>query len=398
MRALELAEELGDTETAVYALSPSRHGEGDLETLESAFERASRAGLTTRAGRLYDLLAVVAVESHRHEEATRYIDVGLAYCSERGLELFRLYLLADRARSSWRRGAGRMPPIPPRSCFASIAPRRCRAFSRWSCSGSSARAAATPVSRRCSTRRGGSRRRPGSCRVSRPVAAASAEAAWLEGDRAAVDAATGEALALAVRSVVRAGSIGELACWRWRAGIEEEVSGAAAAVRARSSPATGGAPPNSGATSAAPTRRRSPLPTRTRKRRSGRRWTVLQRWALGRRRRSSARRLRERGAAASRAGRGRGPSRTRGPDAARGRGARADGRGASNAEIARPLRALGTDGRPPRVGDSSASSGFERAARRERARSASGSSNKMVVGRETWVLPPMRRIAGCRLR
>jgi DNA-binding CsgD family transcriptional regulator len=59
------------------------------------------------------------------------------------------------------------------------------------------------------------------------VAAARAEAAWLEGNRAAVADATEAALGLAV---LRKSSwlIGELAYWRWRAGILEEIPAGAA--------------------------------------------------------------------------------------------------------------------------------------------------------------------------
>jgi DNA-binding CsgD family transcriptional regulator len=59
-----------------------------------------------------------------------------------------------------------------------------------------------------------------------PVAAARAEVAWLEGRPAAVEGATASALDLAVR--YRASwVIGELACWRWRAGVGTSVDGAA---------------------------------------------------------------------------------------------------------------------------------------------------------------------------
>jgi DNA-binding CsgD family transcriptional regulator len=50
------------------------------------------------------------------------------------------------------------------------------------------------------------------------VAAARAEAAWLEGNTEAVAAATEAALDLA-RQRRAAWMVGELACWRWRAGI-----------------------------------------------------------------------------------------------------------------------------------------------------------------------------------
>ncbi len=60
-----------------------------------------------------------------------------------------------------------------------------------------------------------------------PVAAARAEAAWLEGDREAVPQETDAAFELAQQ---RQGAwlIGELAYWRWRAGVEEDVPPGAA--------------------------------------------------------------------------------------------------------------------------------------------------------------------------
>src|SRR5207248_6066499 len=45
-----------------------------------------------------------ALEERRHAVASTYLEAGLAYCSERGFELFRLYLLAFRARLELERG------------------------------------------------------------------------------------------------------------------------------------------------------------------------------------------------------------------------------------------------------------------------------------------------------
>ena len=63
--------------------------------------------------------------------------------------------------------------------------------------------------------------------------AARAEAAWLEGRHEAVVAATDAALELARRRRA-AWAIGELAYWRWRAGIREDVPLGAAEPYARS--------------------------------------------------------------------------------------------------------------------------------------------------------------------
>jgi DNA-binding CsgD family transcriptional regulator len=60
-----------------------------------------------------------------------------------------------------------------------------------------------------------------------PVAAARAEAAWLEGRHDAVAGLTDDALQLALE---RGGPwiVGELACWRWRAGSSDDVPAGAA--------------------------------------------------------------------------------------------------------------------------------------------------------------------------
>ena len=55
-----------------------------------------------------------------------------------------------------------------------------------------------------------------------PVAAARAELAWLDGDPEGVGEATNDALALALERA-DAWSAGELACWRWRAGLRDEL-------------------------------------------------------------------------------------------------------------------------------------------------------------------------------
>ena len=59
------------------------------------------------------------------------------------------------------------------------------------------------------------------------LAAARAEIAWLKREPAAVLEATEEALDLAIRADA-AWTVGELAYWRWRAGIVEEIPARAA--------------------------------------------------------------------------------------------------------------------------------------------------------------------------
>ena len=67
-RALELAERLGDTETAVHALSTigiNESGETGTTRLQQALERAQQAELPEQAGRTFTGLALMAVGAQR---------------------------------------------------------------------------------------------------------------------------------------------------------------------------------------------------------------------------------------------------------------------------------------------------------------------------------------------
>src|SRR5262249_51809822 len=44
------------------------------------------------------LLGVIGVDIHAHADARAALDKGITYCSDRGIELHRLYLLSDLAR------------------------------------------------------------------------------------------------------------------------------------------------------------------------------------------------------------------------------------------------------------------------------------------------------------
>ena len=63
-----------------------------MERLEASLESALRLGLAEQAGHLFAALSGAAVERRQHDVAARYLEAGLAYCNERGLELFRALL------------------------------------------------------------------------------------------------------------------------------------------------------------------------------------------------------------------------------------------------------------------------------------------------------------------
>ena len=109
-QALELAERVDDTEIAVDALASLGFAESlrgmseGVEKLTRALELAGRAGLPEQVGHTYELLSLTFVLSRSHASANEYLDAGIRYCSEHGLELYRLYLLAYRARSELDQG------------------------------------------------------------------------------------------------------------------------------------------------------------------------------------------------------------------------------------------------------------------------------------------------------
>ena len=232
-RAVELAERLDDTEILVYALTTIGALEliagapDGREKLDQGLKLAERSGLSEQVGRAFVLMAWAAVSLRSHSLANHSVQAGIEYCSEHGLELWRLYLLGYRARSELDQGRWTEAVDSAASVL------------REQRTSTVPRIVALVVIALVRARRGDPEVWPlldealplaemsGELQRIGPVAAARAEAAWLQGAPEAVAEATGAALELALR---RRSSwlIGELACWRWRAGIEEEVPAAAA--------------------------------------------------------------------------------------------------------------------------------------------------------------------------
>jgi len=149
------------------------------------------------------------------------------YLRERGLDLWRLYLLAFRARIELDRGrwseavesAGLVlqkryistfPRIQALVVLGLVRARRGEPDAQPPLDDALALATPTEELPRIA-----------------PVAAARAEVAWLAGDREGVRVATEDAFELALRQGV-AWPIGELACWRWRAGLDDKAPDGAA--------------------------------------------------------------------------------------------------------------------------------------------------------------------------
>jgi len=232
-RALELAQRLDDSETLVYALNTIGTTElfaglpDGLAKLEHSLELSDREGFAEHVGRGFIHLVQAGTQLRTYELADRYLERGLAYVGERGLDLWHFYLLAFRARMELDRGrwseavdsATLVFQKPVISTFPRILAfvvlglvRARRGDPDASSLLDNAAALAEPT---------------GELPRIAPVAAARAEAAWLADDPEAVGRATESAFELALRRGA-AWPIGELAYWRWRAGLETEAPQGAA--------------------------------------------------------------------------------------------------------------------------------------------------------------------------
>jgi DNA-binding CsgD family transcriptional regulator len=237
-RALALAESLDDSEVRVEArinLGAARYVRGmagGRAELLRCLELSREAGLDAQAGRAALNLVWSAIRQREFTVADEYLAWGLEFAESRGLELWRIYLLAFKATAAVARGrwteALDCASLVLRESFPSTAPpslaltaigltrTRCGDVDQW------------PVLDEALSlvKSSGELGRLG------PVAAARAEAAWLEGASEKVADATEEAFALALQR--GAGwPLGELACWRWRAGMLDKPPLAAAEPYAR---------------------------------------------------------------------------------------------------------------------------------------------------------------------
>ena len=187
-----------------------------------ALELARESGIVEHVGRALMMLVGTAVGDRRQDLATPYLEAGIDYCSEHGLERDRFYLLAFRARIQFEQGRWaeaaesaeqvlrlRRTSITPR-IFALVVlalVRARRGDPGYEAPLEEAWALAEP---------------PGDLWRLWTVTTARAEVAWLEGDRDAVLAAT-EGVFERVVEQKWGWFAGELAAWRRRAGIQEEI-------------------------------------------------------------------------------------------------------------------------------------------------------------------------------
>ena len=223
-RALELAGALGDTEVEAYVLTnmgmaqlQGADPEEGRRMLERALELAQRDGLEEHAGRAFNALAMVPVRRRDFPLARTYIERGLDYCADRGVETWRLYLLAVLARLELDAGHWDAT-VEAASTVVRGTP-----------SSSLAHAWAVVALSVARMRRGDLQRldtldheheiAAATREVERiaQVTAARAEAAWLSGEAGRVASLTADGLALALDRG-DAWSAGEIAVWAMRTG------------------------------------------------------------------------------------------------------------------------------------------------------------------------------------
>jgi DNA-binding CsgD family transcriptional regulator len=227
-RAMEVAERLDDAEIRVQTLNTTGTMEllagtpAGREKLERSIALAREAGLREDVARGFSHLAWTALRARSYAAADDALAAGLDYCAEPRFDLWRLYLLGFGARSALAQGRwtdaaeiasvvlgdSRSSSIPRISAGVVLGVVRARRGDPGSSAALDDALALADVSEELQ-------------RIE-AVAAARAEVAWLRGDDEGVAQATEVALDLAKRVRAR-WVVGELASWRQRAGISEEV-------------------------------------------------------------------------------------------------------------------------------------------------------------------------------
>jgi len=226
--AIELADRLGETEILVHALNNvgaagvSGRMPGATAELERSLALALEHGYEEHAARAYTNLASGEVWAHDYAVADRHLTLGIAYCAEHDLDPWHSYMMGWAARLRFEQGRW------------TEAAELATAVLREPVLAAASRITPLAVLGRLRARRGDPHpwdlldealalaRLTDELQRLAPVAAARAEARWLEGNAGLVAGETEETLALALR-IGDPWAIGELCAWRRRAGIEDEV-------------------------------------------------------------------------------------------------------------------------------------------------------------------------------
>jgi DNA-binding CsgD family transcriptional regulator/tetratricopeptide (TPR) repeat protein len=225
-RTLDLAGRLEDVEASVSArgslgVVEAMHGlPGGAAKLEQSLELADEHGLHFQAARAYLYLGVAGCRSRSLAEMERVAGAGRAYCEEHGVLAPGRYLLAMQSwieleRGDWDEAAATASLVLSERCTLSCAQARIVLGLLRARRGDPDPWAPLDEAEAVA-------RRTGQLWWLWQVAAAKAEAAWLEGRSEAIVEATLDAYRLA-RETGSPWPIAELAWWRRQGGVTEEI-------------------------------------------------------------------------------------------------------------------------------------------------------------------------------
>jgi predicted negative regulator of RcsB-dependent stress response len=227
-KAIELARELEDRETQMHALNnvgTALYMAGDVAEgrvrLTQSLDLALADDAHEHAARAYTNLGASAVDNRSFAEADRHLQAGIAYCTDRDLDTWRLYMTASLARSRAEQGQyaaadrhladilrhAQLSPIT-RICALAVAGGLAARRGR---GGAIALDDALPIAVHT-----------GELQRLTPVAAARAEAAWIAGRISDVAAEIDRAWGTAVRHPQR-WDLGELSWWLRVSGDDRQI-------------------------------------------------------------------------------------------------------------------------------------------------------------------------------
>jgi ATP/maltotriose-dependent transcriptional regulator MalT len=226
IRATELAEELGNVEILVHAMTnvgsaeSLKDQESGHEKIERALQIAREKEMHDHVARCYSNLSSNYIRSRQYAQGERWLEEGLEYTTDRDIDFYRGYLLGWKAQLFF--DIGDWAKVEEPALAALHLSRNVKATTQLPAlialghlkvrQGDSAAQEVLDRAQSLAIQTGELQRIG-------PLASARAEAAWWRGDRdgAAAEASNGYELALSRND---SWTLGQVAYWIWRAGEE----------------------------------------------------------------------------------------------------------------------------------------------------------------------------------
>jgi DNA-binding CsgD family transcriptional regulator len=224
-RAMALAEQVADSEALIHAMNNvgaaefSRGLDGGREKLERSILLAKEAGLPNEAGKAYVNLQAMLSRQREWLLIDRLGESGIDYCREHGLDAWLGYLMWGKAeghlvRGQWSDAAEAATSMLANPQDGVIGPRFGGRVILALVRARRGDPGCWPLLDEALDLADGT----GELQYLATVAVARAEAAWLDGRPDAIAAETDRAFTLAIE-LDEPSALGELALWRWRAGL-----------------------------------------------------------------------------------------------------------------------------------------------------------------------------------